>query len=387
MWFDEAKEVIEGLLRRAEEIAPAAANGPKDVLPELLAAHVFFLDYEEWASAEFPTPQQAELQDRLRRALSTRASRALFEEAERYREERREQYTDSWDLMGGRTDEVCWMAPLAAACRREGLDADAFGRACLRWSSRAPRFCFQSTRLSFLEICRAHVEDSDVGPWLSMDEWGLATLPPEIGELTELRGLSVWDAAPSSALREIPPELGKLSDLVLLRLRAPLIWTLPSDLAGLVSLETLDLSAMRSELPQVVFQLRSLRSLTVREGWPRWTAERFPEAIGDLTELRELVIDAQSLRSLPGSLERLASLERLELCAGEIQHLPPGLSRLTRLRTLEVSSWAGPALPACLWEMPFLESLTVQAAHQKPIAPGQIESLRRALPTTRLRVT
>jgi Leucine-rich repeat (LRR) protein len=100
----------------------------------------------------------------------------------------------------------------------------------------------------------------------------LTSLPPEIGQLTHLRYLSLSH----SSLTSLPPEIGQLTHLQELYLYGNPLTSLPPEIGQLTNLQELDLSDN---------QLASL-----------------PPEIGQLTNLQTLYLDGNPMTSLPPEL-------------------------------------------------------------------------------------
>jgi GTPase SAR1 family protein len=143
-----------------------------------------------------------------------------------------------------------------------------------------------NSALRLIEECRRKGKH---GTFLYLIESGLSTLPPEIGQLSELKRLSLH----GNYLTELPPEIGRLTRLEALYLDNNQIKALPPEIG----------------------RLRALRELDLRSN--RLTA--LPSAIKHLRELRELDLCANELTALPEEIAQLGALEKLNL------HRNPGL--------------------------------------------------------------
>lgn len=110
-------------------------------------------------------------------------------------------------------------------------------------------------------------------------------LPPEIGNLSHLRGLKLpWNLLGGP----VPPELGNLSRLRELDLtRNNFSGPLPPKLADLANLEELsfEYNELSGSLPPELGKLANLRSLNL---WYNHLSGPLPPELGDLTNLKEL---------------------------------------------------------------------------------------------------
>ncbi len=111
---------------------------------------------------------------------------------------------------------------------------------------------------------------------LNLGSLGLDSLPLEIGELTQLTTLNLYD----NELKSLPQEIGKLKQLEYLELEGNAIKELPESLGNLKNLKRLNLS--RNQLTTL------------------------PENIGNLTDLQRLNINYNPLEKLPLSLTHLS---------------------------------------------------------------------------------
>ena len=127
---------------------------------------------------------------------------------------------------------------------------------------------------------------------LNLSDNQLTALPPEIGELTKMDGLSLW----RNQLTTLPPEITKLDNLVYLDLRDNQLTTLPPEITKLDNLVYLDLGN---------------NQLTV-----------LPPEIGELTNLTTLDIKNNQLTTLPTEIGKLSNLTELDLRGNPIP-IPP----------------------------------------------------------------
>jgi hypothetical protein len=106
----------------------------------------------------------------------------------------------------------------------------------------------------------------------------LTTLPPEIGQITNLFDLYLG----YNQLSELPPEISKLVSLRTLDLRDNLLTMLPPEITGLINLFWFNLDDNQlSELPQDIGRLIFLRELSLRNN----QLTTLPEGIASLNRL------------------------------------------------------------------------------------------------------
>jgi Leucine-rich repeat (LRR) protein len=117
--------------------------------------------------------------------------------------------------------------------------------------------------LSPYEIALQHIETAQIDSTivrLDLSGIGLAELPPEIGNLTNLEMLFLHN----NQLSSLPPEIGNLSNLERLGLYNNQLSSLPPEIGNLSNLINLDLSHNQlSSLPPEIANLQNLRSINL----------------------------------------------------------------------------------------------------------------------------
>jgi Leucine-rich repeat (LRR) protein len=114
------------------------------------------------------------------------------------------------------------------------------------------------------EIALERIEEARVSGVTELDlgNFGLSTLPPEIGMLENLEGLHLWD----NHLTTVPPEIGNLRNLVWLNLGNNQISYLPPEIGNLQNLQLLELhNNQLNNLPIELNNLQKLCYLGLRE--------------------------------------------------------------------------------------------------------------------------
>ncbi|WP_372682051.1 LamG-like jellyroll fold domain-containing protein, partial [Desulfosarcina sp.] len=137
------------------------------------------------------------------------------------------------------------------------------------------------------------------------------TLPPELGNLSNLENLDLWGNLLTGS---IPPELGNLTNLRWLSLHTnQLTGTIPPQLGNLVNLDVMNL-------------------------WVNQLTGSIPLELGGLTNIRQLALSSNQLTgTIPSELGSLASLEDLKLSGNQFSGgIPVELGGLANLRILEL---------------------------------------------------
>jgi Leucine-rich repeat (LRR) protein len=130
----------------------------------------------------------------------------------------------------------------------------------------------------------------------------------------------------------------------------------PAGLWDMDSLRGLGLSNMGlTELPDRIHGLTHLESLDVSNN----QLKDLPTTFSQLKSLISLDISNNRLHPLPSELLSLPNLQNLKLNANPIGGLPADFKRLTALRDLEIRYAMAREFPTVLYQMPWLERLTL----------------------------
>ena len=141
---------------------------------------------------------------------------------------------------------------------------------------------------------------------LDLSSLNLTSLPPELGDLSNIVGLYLS----KNQLKSLPPELGQLSNLTRLYLDQNQLTSLPPELGQL------------SKLSRLYLDRNQLTNL--------------PPELGQLLSLRGLYLDQNQLTSLPKELGEINKLTELSLSQNQLTILPPELGQLPRLTRLHL---------------------------------------------------
>ncbi|WP_414545432.1 COR domain-containing protein [Nostoc sp. CCY0012] len=201
---------------------------------------------------------------------------------------------------------------------------------------------------------------------LNLYDKGLTTLPPEIGQLTNLRSLDLS----GNQLSSLPPEIVQLINLQALDLRGHQMRSLPPEIVQLVNLRSLYLSFNQlSSLPKEIGQLINLRSLDLSSNQLR----SLPKEIGQLTNLRSLDLRGNQLRSLPAEIVQLTNLQSLHLSGNKLSSLPVKIGQLTNLQTLDIRVNELSSLPKEIGQLINLQSLDLSSNQLSSLPPEIVQ--------------
>ena len=161
-------------------------------------------------------------------------------------------------------------------------------------------------------------------------------IPPELGDLTNLQSLLLWD---NGLTGQIPPELGNLTNLQYLFLSINgLTGQIPPELGKLAALERLSLRGnnLTSQIPPELGNLTNLERLYLEENG---LTGQIPPELGNLAALENLLLGGNNLTGqIPPELGNLTNLTDLSLGFNNLTgQIPPELGDLTNLTWLSLS--------------------------------------------------
>ena len=210
---------------------------------------------------------------------------------------------------------------------------------------------------------------------IGLERFVTGPIPPEIGQLTQLRTLRLYGIDLSGS---IPPEIGNLSNLEMLRLTGDFTGGFPPNLGNLNNLRSMEISpnhpsnpGLQGPIPSEFGNLASLETL-ILDG--NTFGSPLPATIGNLTSLRIFrARDAGLIGPVPVTLGNLQDLTRLDLSRNRLSGgLPPELGIMASLEWLDLrgSNLEGP-IPA-QWQN-FSSLLYLELDENRlsgPIPPG-----------------
>ncbi|WP_213155389.1 leucine-rich repeat domain-containing protein [Neochlamydia sp. AcF65] len=201
--------------------------------------------------------------------------------------------------------------------------------------------------------------------WLSNNQ--LATIPAEIGQLSELQWLDLND----NQLTTIPAEIGQLSQLRMLYLSGNQLTSIPAEIWQLARLQELDLSHNQlTVIPAEIGQLTKLLELNLSDN----QLTSIPAEIGQLSQLQELNLSNNQLASIPAEIWQLTQLKRVGLRGTQLTSLPAEIRQLSELQTLDLNNNQLTTLPAEIGQLSQLKMLFL-SYNQLTTIPAEIGQL------------
>ena len=172
----------------------------------------------------------------------------------------------------------------------------------------------------------------------------VGSIPPELGNLTELRYLALGF---NSLEGSIPPELGNLEKLRLLGLSVNnLVGSIPPELGNLSELYHLSAGANRLE-GSIPPELGKLAKLSYLEAGGNQLSGSIPPELGNLRNLEFLWLGSKLTGPIPPELGNLSKLERMYLHFNDLSGpVPPEFGEMSSLRELYLTG--NPAMVGAL---------------------------------------
>ena len=186
------------------------------------------------------------------------------------------------------------------------------------------------------DLYGVEVENSHVVELFFFNQTFQGPIPPEIGNLSELRGLTLsFGSIPGT----IPPEIGKLSQLEELSLAYNnLVGTIPPEIGDLKNLKELRLhgNQLTGTIPIEIYNLTELTSLVLYNN--QLSGEINPD-IKNLTNLEYLELAENNFSgNIPPQIGLLSQLSELKLQSNQFSSIiPPELGVLRNLFEFNLS--------------------------------------------------
>jgi internalin A len=168
-------------------------------------------------------------------------------------------------------------------------------------------------------------------------------------------------------LASLPPELDQLTTLIALNLNDNQLTALPTTFAKLAELQVLTLRDNQfTSLPAQLSRLPNLRVLDAGDNSIKGMPTSFPQ----LTELETLSLHGNQLTGLPPQLTRIARLRMLDVGDNELSSVPNDIAQLTRLERLDLSNNRLTDLPSALYQLVNIRTLALSNNQLRHISTG-----------------
>lgn len=154
-------------------------------------------------------------------------------------------------------------------------------------------------------------------------------MPSELGQLTELTHLNLWN----NRLLSLPAELADLTKLEQLNIGRNPWQTFPTHIDQMSNL--LGLYISDAGLTTVPFDIGNLTALQDLHLWENQLTE-IPADIANLTNLERLIVRDNALQSLPAELTNLTNLARLDVKHNNLATLPMQLQTIDSLNEIDI---------------------------------------------------
>lgn len=205
--------------------------------------------------------------------------------------------------------------------------------------------------------------------YLLVDGNRLETVPTKIGRLGNLQCLDLGQQ--EYGLQSLPEEIGGLTSLTDLHLSENHLQSLPDGIRNLVSLTIFKAdNNYLSELNPSIGGCTSLQELVLTSN----RITKLPTSIGNLTELRSLNVDSNLLKELTPKVGNLKSLGILSLRDNLLTHLPNEIGQLEMARVMDFSGNRLEYLPASITALN-LKALWLSKNQSQPLPKLQIDEL------------
>ncbi|HAS45636.1 MAG TPA: hypothetical protein DCS93_34455 [Microscillaceae bacterium] len=214
---------------------------------------------------------------------------------------------------------------------------------------------------------------------LIIHSWPLKSLPKSMASLSQLHHLELVNCK----LDKIPEVIWQCKNLQTLNISCNQIKEVPAAIARLQQLKVLVLGSAicggnpLTTLPQALTKLPCLTDLLI--SYTHF--EKLPDLVGDLTHLKTLqMLHMKRLKELPNSLTKLKNLEVLEIHSYapiELFTVPhSGWYRLRKLRLLYMNLPGLKTLPRAMFQLPYLQHLSLMGNRDLSQVSGQIRTLQ-----------
>lgn len=179
----------------------------------------------------------------------------------------------------------------------------------------------------------------------------LEVLNPNIFNLVNLKSIGIT----SEKLLRIPDMLGQLTKLTRLALHCANLIEIPKSINNLMKLTCIDIYSKEDiSIPKDLSNLISVTEF-------RWgQAQRFPEEILQLQNLKRVTFDVSYFESFPEGLGKLENVEILSLTSSVFDSIPEEISKMKSLVQMDFRSSSFVFIPKSISEMKSLRGIDMK---------------------------
>lgn len=210
---------------------------------------------------------------------------------------------------------------------------------------------------------------------LNLSHTEIVKLPRSIGQLSQLKQLTLSHV---KKIKEIPHSIGRLNNLQKLDLSHSGIIELTDSIGQLKKLRYLNLNSTKNirRLPNSIGQIHSLQKLDISN---TVLINKLGSAIGELINLRELILRSSNIYELSDSIVKLEKLQVLDLGYTKISRLPHSIERLTKLQKLDLANIEIYELPNSIGLLKELQTLSIDFTGVSHLPPeiGKLKRLKK----------
>jgi len=175
----------------------------------------------------------------------------------------------------------------------------------------------------------------------------VSALPEELFELTNMKTLYL-----NGNFNKISKSIGKLSNLESLYLESTKGFVLPHEIQKLQKLKYFTLKNPEAVFTKSIYSLSDLWTFHIKST----KAHKISDSLSNLKNLKSLRIDAP-IKSLPNTIGDLTELRDIILLNCQLMDLPASMQKLTRLRELFIINSSLPKIPSVIYSIPQLSML------------------------------
>ncbi len=210
------------------------------------------------------------------------------------------------------------------------------------------------------------------------------SLPPELGNLENLKVLEIWGNFDMEST--LPPEWGNMSSLERLYIAVNFTGTLPPEIGNLGNLELLNLSnyyvpgtGLTGELPPELGNLSNLNEMRLSS---HCFSGKIPPELGNLEKIEHLNISGNYLTGeIPPELGNLEKISLLRISGNYLSgEIPPEMGNLATLKELYLSSnYLTGEIPLELTNLDSIKYLNLSSNYLTGELPPELGTLKNLL--------